>query len=163
MMRLRESLAFLMFHMGEWETAQQLQSENVTMFRASGELFRAAIGTGFLSYLEARRGRYAEARALQRAALATFRDAGDMHWCARTLILAAAAAAVAGDFDSAAKLTGAFDTVREPLGDIATPLSTLGLPHPAIEARVGLGDEAYERAYAAGRAMSLDDVGALLA
>ncbi len=55
------------------------------------------------------------------------------------------------------------DVLREPLGEMATPFQTLRLPDPATEARAGLGDEAFEHAYAAGRAMSVDEVDALLA
>ena len=162
-LRLREALAFLMFHMGEYETALQLQTENLKSFRASGETFRAAIGTGFMSYLMTKNGQYAEARELQRGALATFRAADDRHWTARILVLAAASAAVAGDFEIAAKLCGIYDVVREPLGDLATPVTTLNIPDPMVQAREGLGDEAFERAYAAGRVMTLDEVDALLA
>jgi predicted ATPase/class 3 adenylate cyclase len=163
MLRLREALAFLMFHMGEYHRAQELQRANVETLRANGEKFRAAIGSGFLSYLDAKEGRYDDARALQRAALATFREAGDAHWTSRVLILAAAAATAAGDFGRAARLTGAFDLVREPLGDIATPIQTLHLADPAVQAREALGDDAYEAAYNAGRALSPDEVDALLA
>jgi predicted ATPase/class 3 adenylate cyclase len=161
-LRLREALAFLMFHMGEYETALALQTENLKTFRANGETFRAAIGTGFMTYLMTKNGRYAEAREMQRGALATFRAADDRHWTARILVLAAASAVVAGDLEIAAKLCGAYDVVRAPLGDLATPVKTLGIPDPMVQAREGLGDEAFERAYAAGRAMTLDEADALL-
>jgi predicted ATPase/class 3 adenylate cyclase len=161
--RLREALAFLMFHMGEFAAARQLQAENLAAFRASGETFRAAVGTGFLSYLEAKNGSYATARERQREALRTFRDARDDHWTARLVILAAATAVIGGDLETAAKLVGAFEVLSKPLGDFATPVRTLGLPDPAVQAREGLGDEAYERARAAGAAMTLDEVEALLA
>jgi predicted ATPase/class 3 adenylate cyclase len=161
-LRLREALAFLMFHMGEFGTARQLQEENLNAFRAGGETFRAAVGIGFLSYLEAMEGRYAVARAMQREALGFFRETGDSHSTVRILVLAAASAVVAGDLEMAAKLSGAYDVLREPLGDVATPIKTLNLADPAVQARERLGDEAFESAYAAGRAMSLDEVSALL-
>lgn len=62
----------------------------------------------------------------------------------------------------AAKLSGAYDMLREPLGEVATPIKTLNLTDPALQAREGLGDAAFERANAAGRAMTLDEVDALL-
>ena len=40
-----------MFHMGEFAAARQLQAENLQAFRPRTQTFRAAIGTGFLSYL----------------------------------------------------------------------------------------------------------------
>ncbi len=162
-LRIQEALAFLMFHMGEFEAAQRIQEKNVAAFKAGNEIFRAAIGTGFLSYLEARHGRYDLARAMQREALAVFRAANDRHWMVRELVLAAASAVVAGDLATAAQLTGAYDVLREPLGDIATPIKTLKLPDPMVQAREGLGEDAFALAYAAGRAMTLDEVAALLA
>jgi predicted ATPase/class 3 adenylate cyclase len=161
-LRLQEALAFLMFHMGEFAAARQLQEDNLNAFRAGGETFRAAVGSGFLSYLEAKEGRYAVARAMQREALRTFRAAGDSHWIVRVMMLAAASAAAAGDLEAAAELIGAYDVLRAPLGEIATPFKTLNLPDPAVQARAGLGDAAFERAHAAGQAMTLDEVGALL-
>ena len=152
-----------MFHMGHFTAARQLQMQNVAAFKAAHETFRAAVGTGFLSYLEAKEGRHDDARAMQREALDVFRAAGDRHWMVRELVLAAASAVVAGHLERAAQLSRASDVLREPLGEIATPLKTLNLPDPAVQAREGLGDEAYERAYAAGRAMTQDEVVGLLA
>jgi hypothetical protein len=149
--------------MGEFAAAMRLQASNVAAFKAAGETFRAAVGTGFLSYLEAREGQYETARAMQHEALGVFRAAGDQHWMVRELMLAAASAAVVGDFDRAARFSGAYEVLREPLGEMATPIKTLNLPDPMVQAREGLGSEAFDRAYAAGRAMSLDEVAALLA
>ena len=91
-LRYQEALAFLMFHMGEFAAARQLQEENVAAFKAAHQTFRAAMGTGFLSYLEAKDGRYGVARAMQREAFGVFRAADDKHWMVRELVLAAASA-----------------------------------------------------------------------
>ncbi len=162
-LRYQEALAFLMFHMGEFAEARRLQEQNVQAFKAANQAFRAAIGTGFLSYLEAKAGRFAAARAMQAEALGVFRAAGDTHWVVRELMLAALSAVVAGDLVLAARLCGAYDLLRAPLGEIATPIKTLGLPDPMVDARDGLGEDAFQAAYRAGRAMTLDEVAALLA
>lgn len=162
-LRIQEALAFLMFHMGEFTTAREIQERNVAAFKANGELFRAAIGTGFLSYLAAKDGSYDAAREMQREALQTFRNAGDTHWIVRELMLAAASAAVTGNLDLAARLGGAYDVLREPLGKIATPIETLKLADPIVQAREGLDADAFNAAYTAGRDLSLDEVDALLA
>jgi predicted ATPase/class 3 adenylate cyclase len=162
-LRYQEALAFLMFHMGEFAAAHRLQMQNVAALKARNEPFRAAIGTGFLSYLEAKDGRAEAARTMQREALGVFRAAGDAHWVVRELMVAALSAVVAGDLELAAQLGGAYDRLREPLGEMATPIRTLGLPDPMVDARSGLGDAAFEAAYAAGRALSLDELDALLA
>ena len=161
-LRLQEALAFLMFHMGEFAAARRQQEANVAAFRDAHEMFRVATGSGFLSYLEAKEGRPAVARALQHEALGIFEAAGDSHWVVRVLMMAAATAVVTGDLELAAQLSGAYDRLAAPLGEIATPVKTLGLPDPAVQARAGLGDAPFERAYAAGRALSLGEVAALL-
>ena len=162
-LRLREALAFLMFHMGDYASARDLQEVNLQAFRETGEAFRVAVGSGFLSFLEAKEGRMEISRALQNEAIRTFRGLGDAHSIVRIVIMAAASAAIAGELEVAAQLCGAADAMREPLGKMATPVQTLGIEDPAVATRAGLGDEAFEHLYRAGRAMSLDDVLALLA
>jgi predicted ATPase/class 3 adenylate cyclase len=161
-LRYQEALAFLMFHMGEFDAARQLQAENVAAFRAAGQTYRVALGMGFLSYLEAVAGRPEVARAMQREAFAVFRAADDRHWMVRVLMMAAATAVVVGDLVLAAQLSGAYDVLREPLGEMATPIRTLNLPDPMVKAQEGLGADDFANAYAAGRAMTLDEVAALL-
>ena len=161
-LRYQEALAFLMFHMGEFAAARQLQEQNVAAFKAAQQSFRAAVGSGFLSYLEAKDGRYEIARAMQREAFGVFREAEDRHWMVRELMVAAASAASVGDLTLAAQLSGAYDVLREPLGEMATPIKTLNLPDPMAQAREGLGEEAFANAYAGGRAMTLDEVASLL-
>ena len=161
-LRYQEALAFLMFHMGEFDAARQLQAQNVAAFKAGQQTFRAAVGSGFLSYLEAKDGRYGLARDMQHEAFGVFRAADDKHWMVRELMVAAASAVIVGDLTLAAQLCGAYDQLREPLGDMATPIKTLNLPDPMVQAREGLGEEAFANAYAGGRAMTLDEVDSLL-
>ncbi len=161
-LNLREAVAFQSFLTGDYSTALALQRQNREAFRAAGEPFRVATGTGFFAYLEAQAGRYDVARALEREAFATFRAAGDSHWMVRVMMTAAATAVLVGDFDRAAQLVGAYDRMRAPLGAMTTPMNTLKLADPAVEARAALGDEAFERLSAAGGDMSLDEVDALL-
>jgi len=162
-LRLREALAFLKFHMGDFASARELQEANVAAFREAGETFRVAVGSGFLSYLEAKEGRIEVARGLQADAVRTFRELGDSHSVVRILLMAAASASIAGDLSVAARLSGAADAMREPLGNMATPMQTLGMEDPAVGLRAALGDEAFERDYRVGRALSLDEVLGLLA
>lgn len=159
---LREALAFQLFHMGEVDESYFLQGENVRAYREAGEMFQLARGTGFQSYLAARSGDIATARALQQEAFDIFRAAGDRHWMVRTMMVGAVSAVIAGDHRKAARLCGAYDLMREPLGEMATPLKTLNLPDPAVDARVALGDQEFDELYAAGRALSLDEISALL-
>jgi predicted ATPase len=159
---LREALAFQMFHTGEVDEAYRLLDENMRDYRASGERFRLATATGFSSYLAAKSGDVTTSRALQQEAFDIFREAGDKRWMVRSMMIAAISAVVVGEFEKAARLCGAYDLMAEPLGEMATPIKTLHLPDPAPQAREALGAAAFDAAYAAGRAMSLDEVSALL-
>ena len=73
----------------------------------------------------------------------------------RALLLAAVVAVADADADveaeRAARLCGAVDTLKEPLGQVATPMTMLHLEDPAVTARRLLGDEAFERAFESGR------------
>jgi predicted ATPase/class 3 adenylate cyclase len=160
--RVREAISFLLFHQGEFTEARTIQEGNLRAFREAGEAVRVAIGSGFLALLRAKDGEFAAARALQVEAIGTFRTAGDTQSLVRSLILAAAVAVEEGDLERAATLSGAGDVLREPLGEMATPMRTLGIEDPAAVARTGLSDEAFERAYAAGRALTVDEVTALV-
>ena len=80
----------------------------------------------------------------------------------RSLILAAAAAVGSGDADRAARLRGAADVLKEPLGDVATPMTILRLADPADTARAQMGDEAFDRAYQLGRRLSIEEAIALV-
>ena len=161
-LRLREALAFLLFHQGDFAEARALQEENVRAFRQGGETFRVAIGSPMLSLLRAKDGEFAFARELQVEALGTFHAVDDIHSIVRVLIMAAATAVVEGDLERAATLSGAADVLREPLGEMATPMTTLGLEDPAVAARTRLGDEAFERSYQKGRTLTLDQASDLL-
>lgn len=156
--RVREALVFLMFLQGEFVAAKALQEENLRTFRDAGEPFRLANGLNLLSAAQLKSGDVRAARASQAEALGVFRAAGDMQGVVRVLVLAAAVAVAAGDLTLAARLSGAVDTLREPLGDVATPVQILGLEDPAKASRVGLGEAAFEEAYQAGRTASLEEI-----
>ena len=162
MLRLREAISFLLFHQGEFAEARAIQEGNLGAFREAGETVRVAIGSGSWLCCGRRTG--------SSQALARSRPSPSPHSAPRETprawsgpsCLAAAVAVEEGDLDRAARLSGAGDILREPLGEMATPMRTLGIDDPAAVARAALGDEAFERAYAAGRALTLDQVVALV-
>ena len=161
-LRVKEALVFQLFHAGSYEEARELQEANVARFRETGEAYRLANGLSLLAGVLLRLGAYPEARARQAEAIRLFNHAGDMQALVRILIVAAAIAVGQGELERAAKLRGAADRLKEPLGEIALPMSTLSLEDPAIATREGLGDEAYERAYQEGRALTTDEAIALV-
>ena len=164
--RLSEALVFLMFHDGEFAAARVIQEENVRVFRASGEAFRIANGLNLLSAIQLKAGDLDAARASQAEAIGIFHAATDVPGVIRALLLAAVVAVADEDADveteRAARLCGAVDILKEPLGQVATPMTMLRLEDPAVTARRVLGDEAFDREFQAGRALGLDDAVALV-
>jgi len=156
--RLREGLVFLLFHRGDFASARELQEENLAAFRAGGEPFRIANGITILSAIRLKEGDFAGTRDGLVEALQIFRQSGDLHAIVRILMLAATLSLAEGDPVRAARTTGAADAIREPLGEIATPLQLLRIEDPAPIARAALGEEAFEAAYKAGRSMALDEI-----
>jgi len=90
-------------------------------------------------------------------AIGLFRTSGDTHRIVNLVIISAALANAEGDPKRAAVLSGAAAALKEPLGEIATPLQLLGLEDPAAVARFALGDDAFDAQYRAGRALSVDE------
>jgi predicted ATPase/class 3 adenylate cyclase len=182
--RLSEALVFVMFHDGEFAAARVLQEENVRAFRATGEAFRIANGLNLLSAIQLKDGDLDAARASQAEAIGIFHAATDVPGVIRALLLAAVVAVADADADvkavadadadtdadaaanaeseRAARLCGAVDTLKEPLGQVATPMTMLHLEDPAVTARRLLGDEAFEQAFESGRRLTLDDAVALV-
>jgi predicted ATPase len=180
--RLSEALVFVMFHDGEFAAARVIQEDNVRAFRATGEAFRIANGLNLLSAIQLKDGDLEAARASQAEAIGIFHAATDVPGVIRALLLAAVVAVAHADADAdadanananadananaeserAARLCGAVDTLKEPLGQVATPMTMLGLEDPSVTARRLLGDEAFERAFESGRRLSLDDAVALV-
>jgi hypothetical protein len=103
---------------------------------------------------------YARAAALGREGLALFRVVGDTWEIGRYLWVLAGAAFGQGRPERAARLFGAAAAVRERFGAPLPPL--FRPPHDAAVAavRAALGEPAFAAAWAAGHAMSLDEVAA---
>jgi len=158
LIRLREAQVFLMHSEGEYVSARALQRENVEAFRRTGETGRVAIAVTLLAGIDLRLSEFAEAHAGLAEAVEIFGETGDRQGLVRISMIAAALAIVEGQFERAALLSGAGTALKEPLGEIATPLRMLQIEDPVPQARAGLGDAAFEEAFSAGRAMSLEEL-----
>lgn len=162
LIRLREAQVFLMHSEGEYVSARALQRENVEAFRRAGETGRVAIAVTLLAGIDLRLGEFAEAHAGLAEAVEIFDETGDMQGLVRISMIAAALAIDEGDFERSALLSGVGAALKEPLGEIATPLRMLQIEDPVPPARAGLGDAAFDAAFQAGRAMSIEEMVALI-
>jgi non-specific serine/threonine protein kinase len=157
LVNVREALVFILLHAGDYAAARAVQAENLAGFRIAGEPFRIASALSALTGINLKDGRLTAARESLGEAMGMFHKIGDMQRTASLLTMASALAIAEGNPKRAALIAGAAAVVREPLGDVATPMQLLGLTDPVPAARSALGDEAFEAAYQAGRALSLDE------
>ncbi len=126
-------------------------------FRAGGERFRAASALLWLAIFDQYLGRFADARAELAEATLIFRSAGDVANVINALVIGAVTATASGDAATAARICGAIASQRDSLGDFATVLDVIRIPDPERRAREALGDVAFDREFALGRTLSLDE------
>ena len=128
----------------------------MALFRQEGDQRGLAICRLILGTVARRRGEVTEAEALQRAGLALLRDLGDRHYCAQGLEALASTAGVTGQGERAAQLLGAAAALRETIGAPQPPLEQAEVEQAVAEARAALGEAVWAAAFAAGRALSLE-------
>ena len=127
-------------------------------FRSAGEGFRVGNALNLLSGINLKDRAFEAAHRNIAEAAGIFQQTDDMHALVRVFIIGSALAIAEGDPERAARLSGAADRLKEPLGEIATPLQLLRLDDPVPAARTALGEASFESAYNAGRAASLADM-----
>jgi tetratricopeptide (TPR) repeat protein len=141
---------------GDLEAARSFYEERLAISRALGNQVHIAIALNGLGKVAREQGDTRTARALHVESLEIRRELGDkggFPWSLEAFALLAAP----GDPESAGRLWGAAESLRESLG---LPLPPNERPeydrHRAI-VREALGEEAFATAWAAGRAMTLEE------
>jgi predicted ATPase/class 3 adenylate cyclase len=142
---------------GDLEQAAAYLTESLGCFREVGDIVGIAACLGYLGQIARRRGSYAEAEALTRESLALNRQRRDQFRSAEFLELLLKVVAAKGDGEHAARWLGAAEVVREDLGNPRSRWEQSDMEEAVEEARVGLGEEAWQAAYAAGRTLSLEE------
>jgi predicted ATPase/class 3 adenylate cyclase len=150
------SLGTLARDQAECGRARALVEESLAIWREGG--YKLAVGWSLNSLgLTVRDQRdYGRARALLEESLAIFRELGNKRGIAWDLEGLATVAMVQGEPERAARLFGPAEGLREEIGN---PLPTADrAEHDRFVAavRAALGEEAFAAAWAAGRAMSLE-------
>jgi hypothetical protein len=101
-------------------------------------------------------GDYEGARALYRESLGILRPAGEQRGIARVLEGLAGLAAAEDQAERAARLFGAAEALRAAIGAPLPPGDRVRCHRGLALTRAALGEEAFAAAWAAGRAMSLN-------
>ncbi len=144
------------YYRGDLDRAEALYEESLALSRQTGELHGMSVGTGNLGNIALRRGDVARAVAYFRECLALVVDNGDPRSIAESLEAVARGVAAAGDAERAARFLGAATATREAIGAPQPPNELAETEALIVPARAALGEDAWAAAFAAGRALPLD-------
>ena len=147
---------------GRWDRPIAKAEETTATWRRTGERFDLGNGLVWLAVVYARAGRLADSDAAMREALELFRDADSAMGIASVLQGRTYVASWQGRHTDAVRLAGAAEALREQLGGRA-PIDFLAafIGDAEASSRAHLPPEVAERAFAAGRALSVDAAMAL--
>jgi predicted ATPase/class 3 adenylate cyclase len=146
---------------GECEAADRLYEESLTLLRETGHpdfFFWPLQGVGCVALAH---GEYGRARACYRESLVWLQKRRDMPRVAVGLEGLAQVAAAEGDAEEAARLFGTAGALREAIGSPLAPVDRAEYDRSVAAVRAVLGEVAFAAAWAAGRAMSLEQATAL--
>jgi predicted ATPase/DNA-binding CsgD family transcriptional regulator len=138
---------------GDHVAAQAALEEGVAICREIEDDWALALALRNLGIGTFRQGDFEHAVARLRESLAVLRDTGNPLYM-QNLELLAAAVSMHGDHGWAARLFGAAEALREAVGAFVLPLYRAEYDRGVAAARTGLGEEAFEEAWAEGRAMT---------
>jgi predicted ATPase/class 3 adenylate cyclase len=151
------NLGMLAAEAGDLDRAIAYLEETLAIDRELGDPAGIADSLGNLAGLTAETGDVARAAALDAEALEMRRELGDRLSLAHGLDSLAGTAVRAGEPQVGARLFGASQRLREEIGAPIQPSELSKYETGVAEIRSALGQEAFDEAWAAGRALSLDD------
>jgi predicted ATPase/DNA-binding CsgD family transcriptional regulator len=143
---------------GDYAGAQSILEESVAGFQEVGDGHGAAFSLGRLGRVAHRQGNYDKADTLHLEALATFVRSGERRFLAASLEGLAETALTRGYAGWAVHLWGAAEALREGIGEPMPPVHRSPYEQMVAIARTQLGKQAFETAWAEGRAMSPDHI-----
>jgi non-specific serine/threonine protein kinase len=144
-------------YQGEDKRITELHTQGLAVFRAIGNKFSTANAlTRYGRDVALPQHRYDEAVALFKEGLILSREARSRWQSEQCLEGLAQAASARGHYEHAARLFGAAEAQREIVGERYEPVDQASHNHRVAAVRVVLGDAPFAAAWAAGRAMTLD-------
>jgi hypothetical protein len=143
---------------GDLAAARTFLEEALALQRALGVMAQLAHTLGRLGRVARLAGDYAEARVLYVESLSTVKDLGDRNGLAGMLVELGGLAASEGQAARSARLFGAAAAVRAAIGSVMPPILRDQYERDMAAAQAALGEAAFEAAWAAGQALSLDMV-----
>jgi predicted ATPase/class 3 adenylate cyclase len=141
---------------GDYARARTLYEESLAIQRDSGDRQGVAISLSALGALACEQCDFQSGRRLYEESLAIVREIGDRRAIAEALEGLARAALLATAPGPAARLWAGADRLRKQIGAPAPPSERPRHEREVAAARAAIGDDAFERAWAEGSAMTLE-------
>jgi non-specific serine/threonine protein kinase len=146
---------------GDFIAAQVIYEESLEVWRKLGHKVGIAWALHNLGYVAQHRGDYRLMEQLFRDSLALYREAGDKQGIAMCVAGLAGVVRAAVQPEWATRLLGAADALLEAIGAHLWPADRMEYDRHVAAVRAYLNENAFEAAWAEGRAMSLEQVVAL--
>ena len=143
-------------YQGDYEAAKSLFEESLSLCRELGDKRGTARSLNNVGELACEQGDYEAARALMEESLSLRRELGDKWGIAYSLEAFASLAVAEGQPERAARLWGAAEALREAIHAPLPPNEREQYARDLAAVRATLGEEAFSAAWAAGRAMTIE-------
>ena len=150
------NLGIVALQQGDYTAARTLFKETLALFRQLGNKWGIAMSLNSLGIVALQQGDYIPARTLFKETLALRRELGDKRGTALSLAGLGGAAVGMGQVERGAKLLGAVEGLLQGIGAVMFSDDRLPYERSVQKARALLGEEAFNRAWQVGRAMSME-------
>jgi predicted ATPase len=144
-------------HRGEYDAARPMHQESLAILRGLNDRRAVAVELGNLAEVALAQANLEEAQALYLESLQLLHELGDKMYTAYFLAGLAAVAGGQGNAERAGRLFGATEALREAIGAPLPPSEQRVYDVMVEKARARLDQAAFLAAWAAGRAMGLEE------
>ena len=138
---------------GDYDAGRACCEESLLLSRQQGDQSGIARSLRGLGFVTERQGDHAAARALYAESLTIYREMGDQRAVAGLMLALGEVAQGQGQIVRAARLLGAAAVLRETIGTSLIPTDQQDADRQTAWVRDALGEEAFQAAWAEGRAM----------
>jgi tetratricopeptide (TPR) repeat protein len=154
--RSKMYLAQRAFMQGNFETARQYADEVVASFQEAGAILLATNYRSGIAHSLRQIGRLEEAGLIYRETLAAYQNYGHRGAIAHQLECFAFISTTKEQGERAVKLLSAANALRERVNSRRTPQEQMEYEKQIADLRAGLGEESFDRCWADGRSMTME-------
>ncbi len=152
-----ENLGETSYLLGNWPAAEEELTTALQLYREVGNIAGEAMAQHHLSRLRRRQGRLADAMALLAQALNVFCRLHKAGMVARCIAAIGGIALECQQLERATQLLSAAQCCFNSQPPFLAPADVAEYEHDIAACRAGLGDDAFNRAWAAGQTMTLEE------